>query len=111
MTEVIHLTDSALQLLNLRNSTVGLLPSYQQAQMNPFLHPHLTNSNTVNYSVCNHFPQHHQQQSTTTAATSTNGTGEGHLDNSLSSGPEPTSQVVENKYGEGFSTATQELEC
>ncbi|KAL5109231.1 hypothetical protein TcWFU_007613 [Taenia crassiceps] len=86
---------SALQLLNLRNSTAGLLPGYQQAQVHPFLYPHLTNSNAANYSVCNHFPQHHQQQPTATAAAATNGTGEGELGNYANSDPETTSQVVE----------------
>ncbi|KAL5970897.1 hypothetical protein TSMEX_001373 [Taenia solium] len=102
---------SALQLLNLRNSTVGLLPGYQQAQVHPFLYPHLTNSNAVNYSICNHLSQHHQQQPAMKAAIQMNGTGEGELSNPTTSDPDSTSQAVENKYGEGFPLTTQELEC
>ncbi|VDK31752.1 unnamed protein product [Taenia asiatica] len=111
LAKCVYSTDSALQLLNLRNSTVGLLPGYQQAQVHPFLYPHLTNSNAVNYSICNHLSQHHQQQPTMKAAIQTNGTGEGDLSNPTTSDPESTSRAVENKYGEGFPLTTQELEC
>ncbi|CDS35629.1 hypothetical protein EmuJ_000333100 [Echinococcus multilocularis] len=110
LVKCIYLADSALQLLNLRNNTMGFLPGYQ-AQVHPFPYPHLTNSNAVNYPLYNQFSQHHQQHPTTTPATATNGTGEGDLGNPDASSPNSMSQVMENKHCESFPTAAEEMEC
>ncbi|KAH9284076.1 hypothetical protein ECG_03295 [Echinococcus granulosus] len=110
LVKCIYLADSALQLLNLRNNTMGFLPGYQ-AQVHPFPYPHLTNSNAVNYPLCNQFSQHHQQQPTMTAATATNGIGEGDLGNPDASSPNSMSQVMENKHCESFPTAAEGMEC
>ncbi|VDM31134.1 unnamed protein product [Hydatigera taeniaeformis] len=88
---------------------MGLLPGYQQPQAHPFLYPHLTNSNAVNYPICNQFPQH-QQQPTTTAATATNGTGEVGSGNAAVLGQDSSLQM-ENKHSEDFPRPPKELEC